>query len=237
MAEKSIFGMFEKLMSPLHNMSIALTSIAALSVHAFFTYLLEPVTHLYYSALLTFPLTITLLVLFLVVYNVNWKKVTVLHVALSIMPLAILLMMLTFISEKYGLEKMGEKGLHEKTEAVVQEKKDTIQYQPGSNNSFYGRDRIIKMLEEKRIADSVALYRQQHPAWYEKNQVTRYLAAALYYLWNRCVIMYANYGAIRFISGIILALFLAWYIQSKAINKLAPPKTNADKDPFHDLTG
>lgn len=236
MAEKSFFGIFEKLMSPLHNMSIALTSIAALSVHAFLTYLFEPVTHLYYSALLTFPLTVTILIVALVLYNLDWKKVSFLHVILSVIPLALLLMLFTYISEQFGLETMGEKGLHEKTATAEHEKKDTVLYKPTTSNSLYGRDGINKMLEEQRIADSVKLYREQHPAWYEKYQLTKAIAGAVIFLWDRCVIMYTNYGRIRFISGILLALFLAWYIQVKAINKLVPPKKDENKNPFHELT-
>ncbi len=236
MAEKSFLGIFEKLMSPLHNMSIALTSIAALSVHAFLTNVFEPVTHLYHTVLLTFPLTVTLLILALVLYNLDWKKVSFLHVILSVIPLALLLMLFTYISEKYGLEKMGENGLHEKSATAEHEKKDTVLYKPTTGNAPYGMDGIKKMLEEQRIADSIKLYREQHPAWYEKYSLTRAIAGAAFFLWDRCVIMYTNYGRIRFISGILLALFLAWYIQVKAINKLVPPKKDEDKNPFHELT-
>ncbi|MGC4101114.1 hypothetical protein [Ferruginibacter sp.] len=228
MAKESIFGVFEKIISPFHHMTIALTSIAALSVHAFFTQLFEPLTHMYYSVLLTFPLTATLLVIFLVLYNTNWKKVGFFHVILSVMPIALLLMLFTFISEKYGLEKMGAEGLHEKGEVAEPVKKDTPVYKIdplATPSSAFDPTGIQKLL----AADSLRRYNEAHPAWYEKIAITKSIASAIGFLWEQGKTMYANYGRIRFISGILVALFLAWYIQVKGINKLSRPK-NSDKE-------
>ncbi|MGG9964106.1 hypothetical protein [Ferruginibacter sp. SUN106] len=230
MSKESVLGIFEKIIAPFHNMSIVITAFSALSIHALLTNFFEPLIHLYYTLLLTFPLTAGLLVVFLILYNTNWKKITIAHIVLSPLPVALLFMLLTGISEKYGLEKMGK---HEQEEKKVAEhkieKKDSlapVSFAPSTKNAsanpYEGMQGLLKKMQ---AADSTAQYRQEHPAWYEKTQLTRNLAWAIGFIWQSFIKMYNNYGPTRFISGVLLALFLTWYIQTKAINKItAGPK-------------
>jgi hypothetical protein len=180
---------------------------------------MEPFKHLYYALLVTFPLTIGLTIVFLIGYNTNWKGTSFLIIIRLPILLALLFLILRGISDKFGLQKNGTDKQQEI--ALQQGKKDNELPQSQTGNNIYNNLEVLTKDYEQK--DSIRKERLAHPRWYEKYAITRQIAGAVVSLKESFITMYYDYGKRRFLSGILLAFFLSWYIQTYAINKLKAP--------------
>ncbi len=225
MGKESGFSLVEKLIAPFHNMSIVLTAVSALSLHVCLTQLFEPLIHIYYALLLTFPLTVGLLIVLLVFFNTNWKDTSFATVIMSPVALALLFLLLTGISDKYGLEKKGRE--EQKEKAIAHD--DRVTTPASVLNNGQSAKHLHELVTEMSLQDSVAKAALANPPWYTKIAVTRNIASASFYLVQQFKRMYHDYGPTRFISGVVLAFLLAWYIQEKGINRLTGKTKEAEK--------
>jgi hypothetical protein len=102
----NLFGIIESI-TPFHLLSLGLTFISTVSFSAMMIKFIEPVKHVYFNLLLTFPLTIGLIIILILLINTNWHKVTFLKIISTPLLFALLFAGLNLISQKFELEKTG----------------------------------------------------------------------------------------------------------------------------------
>jgi ABC-type multidrug transport system fused ATPase/permease subunit len=239
------FMRLDEIVHPFHRTSLILLYTSTLSITSVLTSYFEPVISIFFSFLLTFPLTIGLTMFFLIILYQDWSKVTLFHIIMSPSILIILFLLLNALSNALSLpqraavyvheqhvydslRRIGDSILHfdefkkkdscEKAERIKEEKKrkDKEAAEPGPK-PFNAED-------FKRAVDKLTEKEKKH--WYD-NEFFGYFArptAGLIFAFKK---FYALYGPGRFWSGVILALILAYYTWSIA-KKLKKKEANPD---------
>src|ERR1700749_3894302 len=98
-------GLLDEAIPPFHQMMAAVTFVGTLSVQAVVTAYLEPVKMIWYSFVLTFPLTTGLTIFFLILYNYSWKKFRLLDLFVGAGLFAFLFLILNGLYSALGLDK------------------------------------------------------------------------------------------------------------------------------------
>ncbi len=91
-----------------HHLSVLIGFLTTLTIHAIITSFLEPVKNVSYSFLLTFPLTTGLIVIFLILFNLDWKKITPGHLFYGPLMFALFFIFLNGISHKFHFYEKGQ---------------------------------------------------------------------------------------------------------------------------------
>lgn len=210
-------GFLEGLIYSSHNVTLISGFIGAWSLQALITNYFEPLIKLYWSFLLTFPLTMGLTILFLMLANSNLKKIPVINILAAPVLLLLLFFMLNTIADSYKLAEQAE--AHEKEEAL----------RPGNKKAEADR-KEEKLTARERKAASVTYYegiREPDDPWYKNVPFLKPAISASYGLVNMFIDFYHVYKPLRFFSGIVLALLFAFFIQTKIIKPYSSGKNKS----------
>lgn len=145
----------------------------------------------YWSFLLTFPLTTGLTILFLILCNTHWQRVSLLSILSAPVLLCILFFLLNTISERYKIVAAAQTPIEEENKLSGKEKKSKVTYYEGVSESS--------------------------DPWYKNVPILKVTIPALFILWNMFLDFYNVYGPLRFFTGIALAIMFAFFIQTKII--------------------
>ncbi|MBS1608851.1 MAG: hypothetical protein JSS70_08850 [Bacteroidetes bacterium] len=213
-----IWHRLETAMAPFHKINLVITCCLC-GLQATFANFFEPLERVGYSLLLTFPLTAGLIIVLLILYNTDWKKITFIHFLLTPLPAAFLFSSLLGLSKEYGLEAKGMKFWDEinKKEQQVEKrhpektmvlKADTA-YSPASPVvAGYSSWKQVKI-----DPDLKAPAPEAEQPWYLKIVYIRSFLTGIAWLKESFLFMFARYGPVRFISGVLLAFILSRYLQ------------------------
>jgi hypothetical protein len=217
-----------------HRMTIALTLVGTMSLQAAITSYLGPIKDIWYSFILTFPLTTGLTIIFLVIYHLNWKKVRFLDVIACPALFAILFLVLNGFSSVFKLPQYAEQ---------IKLKQDTLeQIQRTADSLMYPKAYVEEAIRKKRAEDSIWQLRIEaernsvnHLKENLDNAVKSYgdpssnahqISEAPWYLkiflpitvpckilYDEFLKFYLFYGPPRFWSGVALAFIFTLYIE------------------------
>ncbi len=211
-----------------HTITLILGFIGLGSLQALITQYFEPLIEVYWSFLLTFPLTLGLTILFLILANSNLKKIPVINVLAAPVLLFVLFFILNSFAEKYKFAEQAEVHAKEK------EKIDNIKGAADRKEE--------KLTARERKAASVTYYeniREPDNPWYKKVPFLGSAISASYGLVNMFIDFYHVYKPMRFFSGIVLALLFVFFIQTKIIKPYRSGKNKvadtASEHGSHDL--
>jgi hypothetical protein len=201
---KGTLKTWEKVVLPFHHMNMVLILISSLSIHALLTNVFEPIKNVYVTFLLTFPFTLGLTIIFLILANYDWKKLTFFKILEGLSLFAILFIILAAISNACGLPirpNTNDKSPGQKTQKIVPP--------VHSSNGIEG------------AKDLAATYDSAQNNSSSKGIVNKLPGILIFpmMLVGYLIEFYKEYGAGRFISGIALALFFAYYFQTKIVNR------------------
>ncbi|MES1218515.1 MAG: hypothetical protein ABUT20_23615 [Bacteroidota bacterium] len=215
----ALYETSERFISPFHYMSLGLTFCITLSGTACCTQYLEPVTTVLGAFLITFPLTIGMLIIFLILYNLNWEKVSFIKVMLGPLLFAFLFISLNLFAKAFHLKERGEK--------IAAEKNEKGHEQPATKSAIVTLQSPQKPVPLDSAVNALTANTGkpvENPGkpWYMSVPVLSHLILGVALLTDIFKEFYATCGRGRFLSGIFLALAFAYLIQRKIINRLNP---------------
>ena len=202
--------------TPFHLISLGLVYISTLSLSAVFMKLFEPVRDVYFNLLLTFPLTIGLIIIFLILINANWHKVTLMKILSAPLLFALLFVGLNQVSKRFGLEKMGAANEIDvnKNSFNRPDKEQTKTFvQPLTSEQAQSHLKETANSLTKGLKPSNGEGSNSH--WYFKN----FVVVGPVWLVNEFVEFYQNYKPLHFFFGIFIAAAFTYYIQKKIIKR------------------
>jgi hypothetical protein len=224
--------LLDEAVHPFHRMMAAVTFVGTLSLQAVVTAYLEPVKMIWFSFVLTFPLTTGLTIVFLVLYHFNWKTARFSDLFVGAGLFALLFLVLNGLYSVLGLEKVAKKyEADEKREQMVQHYKDSLEDPGKFQRLFIEQQRTIDSTWKarhswnagsrtsdytanlKKFADDNRDFTTARPQSSSQNFLTRF-AIPFVFLWRQLEDFYLHYGAIRFWSGVVLALCFSIYLTS-----------------------
>lgn len=203
-----------------HTITLILGFIGLGSLQALITYYFEPLIEVYWSFLLTFPLTLGLTILFLILANSNPGKITLMHILMAPVLLLLLFFMLNSIADKYRFAEQAQVHEQEEKESTVTKKEEADKKEKRLS---------AKEAKEKKAA-SVDYYehiKEPDDPWYKKVPYLSTAISSSYGLVNMFIDFYHVYKPLRFFSGIVLALLFAFFTQTKIIRPYRSGKNKA----------
>jgi hypothetical protein len=240
-------GLLDEAVHPFHRMVAAVTFAGTLSLQAVLTTYFEPIKIIWYSFVLTFPLTTGLTIIFLILYNLKWKSFGLADLFIGVGFFALLFLALNGLYSLFGLEKVAKKYEDdERKDQLVQHYKDSIA-DPKKFQKLYilqerARDSVWKAnhpypttgaahgIDEnlKKFADDAGKIDLSPPPrpWYIR--ILSYLAAPFAILWTEIKKFYITYGSTRFWSGVVLALCFSIYanlLKRRVTSKSSEPSS------------
>jgi ABC-type multidrug transport system fused ATPase/permease subunit len=227
-----------------HRITLALTLVGTMSIQSVLTAYLEDVKDVWYSFILTFPLTTGLIIIFLVMYHLNWKKITLGTLVACLSLFVVVFLVLNGFASLFHLRQYGEKIQAEQAkQAQIQRSADSIA-SPGQY--------VAEALQKQKTADSLWKIRWEanrmeinhvqenldqqaaeaakfsmgstETPWYLRLLLPITVPSKI--LYNQFVDFYTFYGASRFWIGVALALILTYYIEylrKKAMKAMENP--------------
>jgi hypothetical protein len=216
----------ERILSSFHLMGLGITFFLSVSLNAYCTYIFEPVKDVLTSFLLTFPLTVGLLIVFLILLNLNWSKLTFIKLLIAPTLFALLFVFLNQVSDSFHLREKGLKLDDEKKEHVVENKQalpPAYKFTPGTVVMPAGNDSIT--LTKKINFDDLLKTEKQVDHWYYHIPLLSKPVAMLIAIFKD---FYHTCKPGRFWGGVFLAFVFAYYIQRYVVSKLKLRKKNTD---------
>lgn len=182
-------GFLEGLVHTSHTITLVLSFIGIGSLQALITQYFEPLIEVYWSFLLTFPLTLGLTILFLFLVNSKFEKIPLSNFLAIPILVFFLFWILNSISDRYKFAELAE--AHEPKEMPTVSHHKTVTYYEG--------------------------IKEPSDPWYKNVALLRAAISSSYGLVNMFINFYHVYKPLRFFSGIVLALFFTFFIQTKII--------------------
>lgn len=182
-------GFLEGLVHTSHTITLVLGFIGIGSLQALITQYFEPLIEVYWSFLLTFPLTLGLTILFLFLFNSKFEKIPLSNFLATPILVFFLFWILNSIADKYKFTELAE--AHEPKEKETVSHHKTVTYYEG--------------------------IKEPSDPWYKNVAILRAAISSSYGLVNMFINFYHVYKPLRFFSGIVLALFFTFFIQTKII--------------------
>jgi ABC-type bacteriocin/lantibiotic exporter with double-glycine peptidase domain len=103
------FHLLDEFMLSFHWTALALGYCVTLGLQSVCIHFFEPVTTVAFSFLLTFPLTTGMTIIFLILFNMNWKKITFIEVVATPAMFGIFFIFLNAMSDRLQLPKKLDK--------------------------------------------------------------------------------------------------------------------------------
>jgi hypothetical protein len=203
--------------TPFHMLTLGLTFISTISISSVILQFLEPVFRVYFSFLLTFPLTLGLMIVFLIIINTNWDKVSATKILVAPILVSLLFAGLNFVSKKYGLEKTGaEYEAAEKKQGNEKSAKPDSATAIPAHTSGGGEIHLAEAVNELTKGFDPKKPIETKPPWYLNNIVVGGIVSLVSVFTD----FYRAYKPVHFFSGIFIAVVFTYYIQIKIIRRL-----------------
>jgi hypothetical protein len=141
------FGAVDETVHHFHRITLALALVGTLSIQAVATAYLEDVKDVWYSFILTFPLTTGLIIIFLVMYHLNLKKFSLGTLVICLGLFVVVFLLLDAFANLLHLPEYGEK--------IKKEQAAAEQIQRSADSIYNPKPYLDEALQKQKTTDSL----------------------------------------------------------------------------------
>jgi hypothetical protein len=209
------------IIEPFHKFNLVWIFLTTLSIHAVLVHLLEQKLLFLHSVMLTFPMTVGITIIMLVLIRLFDGPVKITEIIAAPLWIAFVFWGLAWFGERFGLRKTAEEELG--IAATHTNQKSAKLNTDLHHDHTYDPEGVRKILHEiptEHARDTPTASRSESttPKWIRDDKET--YMSALGVIRKVFVDVYERYGWLRLVTGILLGLFLAFQVQGRVLEPL-----------------